>query len=186
MRRKEILLDFTSLVDIVLIILFFFILFSHFEVESAKNDLERQLAEAARAEQAAEEAREQYESDRRILQDTSARTADVAREITAFANSVNLRLVLRTDGVRWTLEVLRGEDSFALLAPGDRTNERLREAVTSAGCTPEDTILCVFVYEGDRPGSYTSYRIVSSAISALRTAYPYLYVSEIDLSITGG
>ncbi len=35
MKVREIILDFTSLLDVVMIILFFFILFSSFDVETA-------------------------------------------------------------------------------------------------------------------------------------------------------
>ena len=46
-RRKEAVLDFTSLLDIVLIILFFFILFSYMETGEAREKAEAAVSEAA-------------------------------------------------------------------------------------------------------------------------------------------
>ena len=40
MNKREIILDFTSLLDVIMIILFFFILFSHLETEDAKTALQ--------------------------------------------------------------------------------------------------------------------------------------------------
>ena len=47
MNKREIILDFTSLLDVIMIILFFFILFSHLETEDAKLALEAAQQNAA-------------------------------------------------------------------------------------------------------------------------------------------
>lgn len=40
MKKRQINLDFTSLLDVIMIILFFFIIFSSLETDSLKKDLE--------------------------------------------------------------------------------------------------------------------------------------------------
>lgn len=186
MRRKDILLDFTSLVDIVLIMLFFFILFSHLDVENVRAELEEQLAAAQRAELAADEARDALEADRRVLREAAPDVAAVSDALISFVRGTNLRLVLRTEGRSWTIEALAGDESLAVVAPEDNASAKLLAALADAGFTEDDVLLCVFVYEGDQPGTYAAYRVARTALAALNAAYPRLYVSETDISITGG
>ena len=186
MKRKDILLDFTSLVDIVLIILFFFILFSHLDVESSKAALEEQLAAAQYAELAANEVRENYEADREALRAADSHSAALSDALVAFLRGTNVRLILRSDGPSWTIEALAGEESLVIVRPEDNASLALIEAFESAGFTEENVLLCVFVYEGDRPGTHAAYRVARTALAALHAAFPYLYVSETDISITGG
>ena len=40
MKKRQIILDFTSLLDVIMIILFFFIIFSSLETDNLKKDLE--------------------------------------------------------------------------------------------------------------------------------------------------
>lgn len=40
MKKRQIILDFTSLLDVIMIILFFFIIFSNLETDNLKKDLE--------------------------------------------------------------------------------------------------------------------------------------------------
>ena len=56
MKVREIILDFTSLLDVIMIILFFFILFSTFEIETATNEANQTKIEyEAKLEEAEEE-----------------------------------------------------------------------------------------------------------------------------------
>ena len=40
MKKRQIILDFTSLLDVIMIILFFFIIFSNLETDNLRKDLE--------------------------------------------------------------------------------------------------------------------------------------------------
>ena len=46
-RKKDLFLDFTSLLDVIMLLLFFFIMYSHFDVTSAMADAEDAKAKAA-------------------------------------------------------------------------------------------------------------------------------------------
>ena len=66
MKKKDILLDFTSLLDVTLILIFFFVIFSHFDnvqstaqIEDKESKLESQINDAAERESQAHELKEQ-------------------------------------------------------------------------------------------------------------------------------
>lgn len=53
MKKRQIILDFTSLLDVIMIILFFFIIFSNLETDNLKKDLEdKQQQVSAKLEEA--------------------------------------------------------------------------------------------------------------------------------------
>ena len=61
-KKKDLILDFTSLLDVVMLLLFFFILFSRFDVSRARTAADDAKAEAAAQIALAEaEAREKTE-----------------------------------------------------------------------------------------------------------------------------
>ena len=126
MNKREIILDFTSLLDVIMIILFFFILFSHIETEDAKLALqaaqEKAESVSAEAEQKLEEANDRLagieEMEKAV--DEKLREADLAGErqgqnaegIMDFGGSTNIRAALITDkeNNNWFLEISRGGD----------------------------------------------------------------------------
>lgn len=119
-KKKDLILDFTSLLDVTLLLLFFFILFSHLEVEDAKttaenrvataesiaqNEVNNAYAEAQRQINEAIKSREKYDS--LIKENTDLKeklendikivnqvTSQEANEIIAFNSGNNLKMIL--------------------------------------------------------------------------------------------
>ena len=96
-KKKDLILDFTSLLDVVMLLLFFFILFSRFDVKNAQTAADDAKAEAAAQIALAEaEAREKTEESKK----SKARYDDLIKEDT---------IVLLNTGwgpkrVKWDLE----------------------------------------------------------------------------------
>ena len=87
MKKKDILLDFTSLLDVTLILIFFFVIFSHFDnvqstaqIEDKESKLESQINDAAERESQAQELKEQLEYEIGIVQDADDRAKDNVEE----------------------------------------------------------------------------------------------------------
>lgn len=115
-KKKDLILDFTSLLDVVMLLLFFFIIFSRFDVtraeteaDNAKTEAEAQVAIAeSQAQEKIEEAKkskEQYDilvEENSELQDqleheiniVNQVTPDEAKEIITFNRGNNLKLIL--------------------------------------------------------------------------------------------
>lgn len=187
MRRiREIILDFTPLLDITLIILFYFILFSHLGAAEAQQRAEQAESAAAEAQAAAAEILDTAEAMQAqakqqldILSVSSG--AEAAEAMQRFAEGKNLRLRLHARAGSWELRVMQGDAELTVLS-GKDIAPGLAAALSDAGYRAEDVILCEFVYSADEAGSYQAYQTADSALDALRKDYPHLYISETDLS----
>ena len=119
-KKKDLILDFTSLLDVVMLLLFFFILFSRFDVSNAEAAADKAKTEAAAqvalAESQAQEKigeaeksknkyddlieentrlQEQLEHNIEIVNQV---TSQEANEIVAFNSGNNLKLILQSFG----------------------------------------------------------------------------------------
>lgn len=135
MNKREIILDFTSLLDVIMIILFFFILFSHFETEKVKADADseqkaakttyaeaEELKEAAEsvyaeAEKLMEEAKKKDELASAILSEAELageRKNNNAEAIIEFGTGKNVRIFLKEKSGEWFLEIKHGDEAEML------------------------------------------------------------------------
>lgn len=190
MKKKDILLDFTSLLDVTLILIFFFVIFSHFDnvqstaqIEDKESKLESQINDAAERESQAQELKEQLEYEIGIVQDADDRAKDNVEEILKFTKGTNLKLILEMQDGKWTLVVSSKNEVISRIAAGDDVEARLADALESADYAYGDTILCDFVYNGSQAGTVSAYRKITKAMEAIQEEYKYLYYSETDLSV---
>ena len=190
MKKKDILLDFTSLLDVTLILIFFFVIFSHFDnvqstaqIEDKESKLESQINDAAERESQAQELKEQLEYEIGIVQDADDRAKDNVEEILEFTKGTNLKLILEMQDGKWTLVVSSKNEVISRIAAGDDVEARLADALESADYAYGDTILCDFVYNGSQAGTVSAYRKITKAMEAVQEEYKYLYYSETDLSV---
>ncbi len=191
MRKRQIILDFTSLMDIFMIILFFFIIFSHMETMQAKSDTDAAQEQAKQQSAAAQELMSDadklsQEAQARLdradellaeLEQADGRTGENLGAITAFGEGQMLRMTLKTVGSAWTLTVSRGGETVGTVTDTDTS---LEEKVRLAGYQPEDTVLCEFIYDGSTAGSNTAYNSVTAMLTELRKSYTHFFCSEID------
>lgn len=190
MKKKDILLDFTSLLDVTLILIFFFVIFSHFDnvqstaqIEDKESQLQSQINDAAERESQAQELKEQLEYEIGIVQDADDRAKDNVEEILEFTKGTNLKLILEMQDGKWTLVVSSKNEVISRIAAGDDVEARLADALESADYAYGDTILCDFVYNGSQAGTVSAYRKITKAMEAIQEEYKYLYYSETDLSV---
>ena len=190
MKKKDILLDFTSLLDVTLILIFFFVIFSHFDnvqstaqIEDKESQLQSQINDAAERESQAQELKEQLEYEIGIVQDADDRAKDNVEEILEFTKGTNLKLILEMQDGKWTLVVSSKNEVISRIAAADNVEARLTEALENADYASGDTILCDFVYNGSQAGTVSAYRKITKAMEAIQEEYKYLYYSETDLSV---
>ena len=195
-RAKEVLLDFTPLLDVTMILLFFFVLFSRIGVDGIRQDAEQTYqqaqsvqAEAAQIMQDAEAVRKDAEQMRRdaeqkmqILAEADENSAESAEAMLAFSRGENYRLRLKMEPDGWVLRIYHGKDLVDALADNSDFSGDLLDSLERIGWEPEQTQLCAFCYEAADPGSRAAYQRVSDALNTARKLYPHVYISEMDLS----
>ena len=201
MNKREIILDFTSLLDVIMIILFFFILFSHLETEDAKLALQMAEQNAARREEQAEQKLEDAE---RLLEEAEQKEQQAAEKlneaelagerqgenvegITEFSRNLNIRVKLKmiSGSSNWSLLVYKGEQQIAEIPKGtvSSMSQSFLEALSDVGCHKDDTLLCVYVYNASQAGTASADRDIQRVFDEVKGQYKHFFYSELDTSL---
>ena len=202
-RKKDILLDFTSLLDVTMIILFFFLLFSRMDVEKAEAELSSVMDEYHSMEADLMETEQELQAQidglsswadelagredelafqQQLLAEQDAQAAANLEALSDFSKSKNLKIRIEHDDADWIVKIERGDEEATIMDSGMVNGEQFGNKLKSLGFEPTDTILCIFVYEGNLPGSRSAYNTVSDALRVLKGEYTHLYISEMDVS----
>lgn len=190
MKKREIFLDFTSLLDVTLIVIFFFVLFSHLDSEENKkmteakvNELEVAIEEAEDREAYAIELSEQLETEIQIVRDSDERQASNIEEILEYGKSGNIKIILLMQEKGWKIRINCKEEVVAEINSNENVGESLLKAIQKTEYAEEDTVFCDFVFDGSLPGTASAYRKITKGLEQVEEEYKYLYYSETDLSI---
>ena len=201
MNKREIILDFTSLLDVIMIILFFFIIFSHLETEDAKIALQAAQQKATQreeeAEQRLEEADKLFEEAEKKEQQAAEKLneAELAGErqgenvegITNFSRNQNIRVKLKmiSGSSSWSLLVSKGEQQMTEIPKGtvSSMSQEFLNALFDIGCDKDDTLLCVYVYDAAQAGTASADRDVQKVFDEVKRQYKHFFYSELDTSL---
>ena len=192
MKKRDVILDFTSLLDVTLIVIFFFVLFSHLDSQENKNrtdtkvqELEIAIQNAEAREEEANELEKQLESEISIVKEYSDRQASNVSEMLEFNRSENVKIILDMNFDDWSMRVIKGDSVISTVIGSDDIGVELKKALVDAGYDNTKTIFCDFVFDGSLPGTASAYRKVKKVIEDVSNEYKYFYSSETDLSIGG-
>lgn len=192
MKKRDLFLDFTSLLDVTLIVIFFFVIFSHLEdvenseiMDAKMTEMDEAIAIAQASEEAANETEQLLQEEIEIVRASNERQASNVSEILTYARSGNIKLILTMGDEVWTLRVNYQNEMVSEITSDMDVEAKLYEAIEETGYTPEDTIFCDFVFDGSLPGTASVYRRITEAIENVREEYTFFYYSETDLSIGG-
>ena len=193
-RREEIFLDFTPLLDVTLILLFFFLLFASLQTAEARQDMERETAQAQQTQAELERQLEEYayltekaealvkgaQEEMDMIQASDPRKASNLKAMMAFNCSGNLKLIL--DMEDRTLRIFHGSELLCTADPAEDLQAILSDVLLHSGYDREDTVFCDFILDGAQPGTASAYRRIHEELFFLKGEFPYFYYSETDLS----
>lgn len=208
MNKRQIILDFTSLLDVIMIILFFFILFARLETDDAKAALAEQQAQLQEGQAQLKEGqaqlqnqaellqgqKEQYESliqqaedYLNELQDSGNAAAVNVAGIHDFSQGSNIKIKLNMNNGNWKLDIFSVKKKIGEISNDTTENmvKSLSDILSSAGYTEDSTILCEFFYNGTDPGTSTAQPIAKEVFKNTRFKFTNFKVSETDTSIFG-
>ena len=196
-RYRDVILDFTSLLDVILIILFFFILYTAFNVEKAelRADAARDRYEVLSAELEGERAlieeertgiREEW--DRVLALDENA--ARNQQALIAFDNGAMLSFNLqKEDGSdAWVLSATRRsgpageEERVGTIRPGDELYGSILGVLDAAGFAEDDVLIVTFTYDGSVIGTHRLYVEIMQAFQDVQAARKNVYLNAINTS----
>ena len=175
MKFREIILDFTSLLDVIMIILFWFVLNYQNQAKQQITQAEQAAAAAvAQAEAQQEQAdalAEQAQQAIAIMEEGNPAQAENNKAIIEFANNENISLNLCPEEEGWYLKVCKGENQIGKIS--DRNpkgiSSQLKKIFEEQGYAPDATMLCIFNYDGYAAGSDEAYAVVTQALREIQT-----------------
>lgn len=195
MKAREIILDFTSLLDVMMIILFFFILFSKVDVDTAteranqaESSYNTMLEETERIklenQQEQEEWREKAteEWERLVRADENAAKNQEALSAYNEGRGISFNLHDVEKGDVWTLSVLSGSKKLGEISSEQSRDlkDKLKEMIKKAGYSEEDVIIGTLTYNGDEFGTEKAVPVVENAIISIQREYNDLYFTTIN------
>lgn len=190
MKKRDVLLDFTSLLDVTLIIIFFFVIFSHFEneqnqalVDEKVKEMNESIEEANEAVEEANKKSEQLEKEIEIVREESERRAENIKEIANYNNSGNIKILLdMISNKEWKIRILHSDELIEEVYYSEDLEGGIVDAFEKSGYDENMTIFCEFVYSGNIAGTRKSYERVILAFENVQKQYKYIYVSKTNLS----
>ena len=149
MKKRDVILDFTSLLDVTLIVIFFFVLFSHLDEQENKartdakvQEMQVAIQEAEDRESDANELVNQLEEELEIVQEYSDRQASNVFEMLEFNKSENIKIILDMDTSSWSVRVIKADTVIAVIDGKDNIGDDVMNALSAAGYDNSKTIFC--------------------------------------------
>lgn len=190
MKKRDLLLDFTTLLDVTLIIIFFFVLFSHLDSENNKerteiklNELEIAIQQAEKKESKADNLIAQLEKEIQFVNDYDERQASNIEEMIQYGKSGNVKLFLDLQESGWVTRVVCKKEVVAEIKSNANIGKEITTAIQNAGYNTNATIFCDFIFDGSLPGTASAYLMTKNGLEEVKKTYAFLYYSETDLSI---
>jgi len=199
-NKREIILDFTSLLDVIMLILFFFVMFSQIGVNDALKDAEtkqteaeQQIAEAAAEWEAANKALKQAEEQLKEQQQATALAESIILNGSAdFDKALSIKLVLDGEKDDWSISVKPADDKDKVIGTISDVRNRNADEIASEferiilkyGYSKENAFLCDLMYNSDDTGSRMAKNNTDDMLKSFRNdlGYKFLFVSTTDLS----
>lgn len=209
-NKREIILDFTSLLDVIMLILFFFVIFAQIDsteamtkIEEIKRQSELQMSKAQAEWEKVNDAEQQLNSELEQLQNSNTLAESIIiNSDSEFDKALRLKLILaRNQSDKWILSLespthQKDEYIYTELGKIDDVREidssKLADAINTAiinnDYSNEDAFICDIMFDSSEPGSNKSKRNLDEAIKILQNdfKYQYLFISVTDLSYMEG
>lgn len=204
-NKREVILDFTSLLDVIMLILFFFVIFAQLDTNEAiakakteQAQAEQQIEDAKAEWQAANEAREQANAELEQLEQANALAESIIiNGADDFDRALRLKLMLFCENDNWviTINCSNQENGEIRYTEIDRINDvRNRDASSIAddfnniiieyGYSQDDALLCDLIFNSLDSGSNKAKRNTDLMLNILQNefGYSHLFNSTTDLA----
>ncbi|MBQ4349959.1 MAG: biopolymer transporter ExbD [Clostridia bacterium] len=207
MKHKDVILDFTSLLDVILIILFFFVLYSTFDaekqieaksaeyeaqyeqkLEKLKDDEELLIEERNNIQKREEELKEEWS----LLETVNENAVKNQQALLAFDQGTMLSFSLqkKDDQEEWQLSALRknpltkDDETIGTILSGeyDDLPDEIYSIIKQAGFNENEVLIITFVYDGSVIGTHRLYLDITEAFRVIQESRKNVYLNTINTS----
>lgn len=180
MMKSKISLDFTSLLDITMIILFFFLINFKFSVDDIKADADRQAEAVAQQSEKLEYDKQEFEKEKaewqrtadaelKNIREADERAADNVQALINFKNGdvIDISLDIK-ERFEWEMTFSRGTTVLGTISSDDGKDIRdwIVTMLNHEGFKSDDVIIGVFKYNKNNYGSRFAENIYKEASGA--------------------
>ncbi len=202
-NKREVILDFTSLLDVIMLILFFFVIFAQIDssnaVEIANNDAQHAIQYANQIMQEANDSQANADAmmaDAEVMVSDAEQMQDYAKAVvfnssSDFDKAIQLQLDLKLENEKWKIDITESgkkEILDTIENVRERKPEELAEDfdkfISSYSYSTSDAILINLVYGSDIAGSRKSKEHSDEMIRLLRDKYNYQYLFSTTVDIS--
>ena len=190
MKVREVILDFTSLLDIIMIILFFFILFSNLDAETAvekSEEIQEQyssMIEEAESEQSKwrEEAAAEWER----IEKTDKNAVINQQALIDFdkGSMISMNLQQINSGEDFVISITNNNKKVSDVSFRSETSitEDILKALKLCGLKTDNVTIGVLTYDGYAYGTEKAVPMIEDAVKDIQKEYMNFYFTTINIS----
>lgn len=192
-KSKGLVLELTSLLDVIMIMLFWVMTNSSASAADAQDSADKKVREAqaqvAAAEERIDEQARQYDEQieqikAQAMQQEERINEDAAKNqqaINDFSEGLLITLNVKNANGTGTLTVSRGDHQLSSYSIGDGLYDQLDLAFASLGVNDDMTALAAVIYDGDQV-LYKDISAVRTAVSSIAQEHRNIYFTYINTS----
>ena len=191
MKIREIILDFTSLLDIIMIMLFWVMLNVSNSAQNAEKKAQEKVDAAnAKVVQAQKDAQDEIErakqQNQKELDDMNKKNQeikqaaeDMQQALDGFGNGKMVTLEMKYEDSHDVIYISQGIEEKKTVSVDEKLKDSLSAALNSYGLDKNSIILTAFVYDGDSV-LYRDVEKVQSTLSSIKSNYKNIYYTHIN------
>ena len=179
-KNKGIIIELTSLLDIIMIMLFWVMLNVSNNAQDIEKKAQEKIDEAnAKTVQAQQDAQEQIDKIKEENKATELAAKNMQDALDGFSSGMMVSIEMRYSDGKDVIYVSRNNSEPAAVEVGDKLNEELSKALDSYGLTKDSIILAAFMYDGDKV-LYRDVNKVLDTLGKIKGNYKNIYFTQIN------
>ena len=185
MKIREIILDFTSLLDVIMIILFFFILFSTFEIEEATNMANQTKVEYEAKIEEIKSEQEKINTEWKKIQQIDKNAVKNQQALLEYQDHLlTINLYDKFDDDTLYINIKKGENKLdeIIFTESVDMKTKLTDILKMTEFTNDDVIICNLTYNGDDLYSANAVKKIEKVVNDLQKEYENFYFAAINIS----
>lgn len=179
-KNKGIIIELTSLLDIIMIMLFWVMLNISNNAQDIEKKAQEKIDEAnAKTVQAQQDAQEQIDKIKEENKATELAAKNMQDALDGFSNGMMVSVEMKYSDGKDVIYVSRNNSEPAAVEVNDKLNEELSKALDSYGLTKDSIILAAFMYDGDKV-LYRDVNKVLDTLGKIKGNYKNIYFTQIN------
>ena len=179
-KNKGIVLELTSLLDVIMIMLFWVMTDVSASADSQKEDAKAQVQAVT---QQLEEQKQKSADELENLRKNMQKQIDEAykKALDGYTQGMLISLDMRNENGTDKLYISRNDEDIMTVTPDEDISGRLISLFEGLGAADGEVMLAAVVYDGDAV-LYRNMRIVENAVQAVSDKYENVYFTYINTS----